>query len=279
MSDVKSTPVIYISPKIHSRIMEYAQSADGEVSGFGSVNKNTNIIDKLFPLLPQHCSGGETDMDAEFLHAFTRSGQSATYDLWWHSHSNMGVFWSGQDETCIKLLGQSMCAGGHQPRPLISIVVNKHRVYKARIDIFKPINITVEANLTFYYEFPYSEIERIRAEVKEKVKPHIYTVPNYKQVSRYPEYVPRTETKIVKHGMTEKELAEFGYKVDGTKIIKMTVEEQIQYFKLHKKGVVDGNTITGDLFGLNGKPTEVGGSEDTHPPYPPNWDSIPDTVD
>jgi hypothetical protein len=272
-----TNPVIYISPKIHSRIMEYAQSAEEEISGFGSINKNTNIIDKLFPLLPQHCSGRETDMDAEFLHTFTESGQSATYDLWWHSHSNMDVFWSGQDESCINLLGQSLCAGGNSPRPLVSIVVNKRRLSKTRIDIFKPVRITIEASLMFYYEFPYSEIERIRAEVKDKVKPHVYTVPDYKQVSRYPEYTPRKETTVIKHGMKENELNDFGYKVlPSGGIVKMTEEEKIAYAKLKlNKGKNNGSAITGSLFGLDER-SEVGGSEDSQPPYPPSWDNTVD---
>jgi len=237
----KEESVIYISPKVNSRIMEYAQSAPEEISGFGSINKNTNILDKLFPLLPQHCSDGETDMDEAFLHAFTESGQSSTYDLWWHSHSNMGVFWSPQDESCIKLLGQSLCAAGNNPRPLISIVVNKQRVYKARIDIFKPINITLETKIQLYYEFPYAEIEKIRTEVKDKVKVKTYAsvvVPSnepFKRVSRFP------KSKDL-HGMAESELNQYGYKlINGNQIVLMDAEEYVKYWAKKDKESKNGN--------------------------------------
>ena len=238
-----SNVVIYISPKINSRIMEYAQAADGEISGFGSINRNTDIFDKLFPILPQKCSGGETDMDAEFLHLFTTSGQSATYDVWWHSHANGGTFWSGQDESCINELGKSLCAGGNIPRPILSIVVNKKRGYLARVDIFKPVRFTVEAKLLFHYEFPYSEIEKIHREVKEKVKPTSYTsYPPYgqsKAVSKFPWTAPDTSTL---QGMSAVELEEYGYKIDPVSkiLVKMTADDWInKYAKKEKK---NGNT-------------------------------------
>lgn len=244
--------VIYITPKINSRIMEYAQAADGEISGFGSINRNTDVFDKLFPILPQKCSGGETDMDAEFLHLFTTSGQSATYDVWWHSHGMGGVFWSGQDESCITLLGQSMCAGGHSPRPLLSIVVNKKRGYLARVDIFKPIRFTVEAKLMFHYEFPYSEIEKIRGEVKEKVKATSYTVyPPYDQskaISKYPWNSPDPKSL---HGLNEKELEEYGYKIDPESklIVKMTADDWIKKYQPTKEKKNGNGKSKGSEFG------------------------------
>ena len=47
---------------------------------------------------------------------------------WVHSHARLGVFWSQQDEACIEGLANDAC--------LISIVVNKKREFKARIDVW-----------------------------------------------------------------------------------------------------------------------------------------------
>jgi hypothetical protein len=259
----KEESVIYISPKINSRIMEYAQAASGEISGFGSINPHTNIVDKLFPLMSQECSGSETEINPKMITEFVTSGQSATANLWWHSHVMMGCFWSKTDDECIEALGRTM-------NSLLSIVVNKKREYKARFDLFRPIRITVDISLLYYYEFPYAEIEKIRTEVKDKVKVKTYAsvvVPNnepFKRVSRFP------KSKDL-HGMTESELNQYGYKlVNGNQIVLMSAEEYVKHWdkidKERKNGAKNGNGSEQSNAAL-----ELFGASDI-PPYPPNWD-------
>jgi hypothetical protein len=251
----KEESVIYISPKINSKIMEYAQAASGEISGFGSINPHTNIVDKLFPLMNQECSGSETEINPKMITEFVTSGQSATANLWWHSHVMMGCFWSPTDEECINTLGQTMSS-------LLSIVVNKKREYKARFDLFKPIRMTVDISLLYYYEFPYTEIEKIRAEVKDKVKAKTYAsviVPNnqpyehtFKRVSRFP------KSKELAH-MTEKELNKYGYKlINGNQIVLMSNEEYLTYWdkldKERKNGSGKQSDAALELFGASDIP-------------------------
>jgi hypothetical protein len=167
----------------------------------------------------------------------------------------MGCFWSTTDNECIEALGKTMVS-------LLSIVVNKKREYKARFDLFKPIRLTQDIRLVYYYEFPYSEIEKIRTEVKEKVKSPVipaYVEP-FTRVSKYPRMF--NEPKKDVHGMSEKELNEFGYKVDrtnGNKVVKMTSQEIIEYWKTKKEQTLNGTDTTNDLFGIGG------GSEDIPP--------------
>jgi proteasome lid subunit RPN8/RPN11 len=217
MSKVTEQSVVYIAPKVNSRIMEYAQAATGEISGFGCINPHTGIVDKLFPLMNQVCSGTETEINPDMITEFVKSGQSSKANVWWHSHVNMGAFWSGTDDTCIETLGQTMTS-------LLSIVVNKKREYKARFDLFRPIRVTIDVQLCFHYEFPYEEIERIRAEVKDKVKARVYTpvVHQSKQEKR--------EKRLIQNGMSEFELNLYGYKVvNGNQISQMSQQEIVAF--------------------------------------------------
>lgn len=153
---------VRISPKVFSRILGYAQVCSLEISGFAGFNPRTKIIDNLFPLLDQECSSGETEISEEALEKLALSKWSTRANVWWHSHVNMGVFWSGQDDATIEALGRTYPW-------LISIVVNKKREYKARMDYFYPTRINREAKLTFDIGLSAEELAKISDEVDDKV--------------------------------------------------------------------------------------------------------------
>jgi hypothetical protein len=253
MTEPVKEVTMYISPKINSRIMEYAQAATGEISGFGSINPHTGIIDKLFPLMEQFCSGSETEISPEMITKFVESGQSATANIWWHSHVHMGCFWSPTDEDCIKALGSTMTS-------LLSIVVNKRREYEARFDLFKPVRFTLKVKLMFYYEFPYSEIEKIRSEVKDKVKP-------IKVKSSIVVYDKNDRPRVDLHGMDEVELNQYGYKVVGNNIVKMSKEEITEFWKkyTYRRNKHNGSEQSGtkSLFDVDGDDFPPRGIDDS----------------
>ena len=226
---------IAITPKVYEKIMEYAQSCNLEISGLGSINQSSQVFDRLFPLYPQTCSGAETEISEEFLREITESGQSARANVWWHSHVMMGVFWSGQDQATIEALGQTYSW-------LLSIVVNKKREYKARFDLFKPARATFEVSLLWHYQFPYEEIERIRAEVKEKVN----------LIKKEPSIVIPGACQDGHMGflnrLDENRLKEFGYKRVNGALVKMTTEEYIEWNKSQKKGNNNGGSEQSSLF-------------------------------
>jgi hypothetical protein len=228
MSKNDDPPVsLLITPKCHEKIIQYAYAATGEVSGFARMSPNTQVIDRILPLLPQVCSAGETEMEEEFLHEFISTGQSAQANVWWHSHGNIGVMWSAQDETCIKALGQTMSW-------LVSIVVNKKREQKVRLDFFKPVHITLEAKLYFQYEFPYPEIQKIKNEVAEKVsqQTHVIIDTSHQRSIVRSSYHP-TAVEIA-------ELEKFGWTYKGNEIVKMTEKQQADYL-LKQTGDDHGN--------------------------------------
>ena len=155
--------VLSITPKVYAKIFAYAKECKWEVSGFGSFNKN-GVIDTLFPLLTQKCSGSETEMDEKALEEITRSGFSKRINFHWHSHVNMGVFWSAQDKSNVENLIRFYPV-------LISVVVNKKGESLARLDYARPMRIThdklpLEISVPFP---PDQEMQRIRDEIEDKV--------------------------------------------------------------------------------------------------------------
>lgn len=153
---------IKIKYEILSKIFAYAEACELEVSGWGVFNNKRKIIDKIFPLYEQYCSAVDTE------HDMINVNRMANFH--WHSHVNMGTFWSSQDESTIENIGKYIPT-------LISLVVNKRKEYKCRVDIFSPIRLTQECGLDLFTK-QYPNIEKIQKEVKEKVKEREYTVEN-----------------------------------------------------------------------------------------------------
>lgn len=158
-------PDIVISSNLFAKINEYALQCPVEISGFGSIIHNSRgdlEVNELFPLLPQTCSGEETDPDLTDL---VCSPYSIRVGLWWHSHVNMPCFWSPTDLKCIESLGSTNI------KYLLSIVVNKRGEYKARFDYFKPYRMFLD-DLTIGspHYLQKREVDKISKEIKTMVK-------------------------------------------------------------------------------------------------------------
>lgn len=144
------------------KIQAYANNCDKEISGFGLRPRN-GVFSELVPLLPQVCTGVETEMPDSTMHNLAHSKYSARVNLWWHSHVDMGCFWSGQDEQAIRTLGIGIDM-------LYSIVVNRKNEYKARIDVFRPLRWTwdnIELHIVDGYDS--KVINKIKAEIAKNV--------------------------------------------------------------------------------------------------------------
>jgi hypothetical protein len=129
------------------------------------VTKYKNFyIEDVF-ILEQTNTGAFTSMEpaaiSKFLVDVVRKGEKPeNYNLWWHSHVNMGTFWSGTDDaTAIRL-----SKGGE----LISIVGNKRGELRARWDCG---GVTVDDIQVIIIQPKVSDIKaHCEAEIKEKVK-------------------------------------------------------------------------------------------------------------
>ena len=99
-----------IPDKVHKKIMHWMSKTTHEVSGFGSLDwdettKTFTVRDAI--LLKQKVGPASTEIDPVSMgKAMFRMKDEPNALKWhWHSHVNMGVFWSADDRELITSLG------------------------------------------------------------------------------------------------------------------------------------------------------------------------------
>ena len=116
-------------------IHQWAQLAEGEFSCLGEVDDDLYI--NQVHLLEQESTDVGTELDSDAIAKLLVSLPAPEkVRAWVHSHGSLGVFWSHQDNDCIDGLANDSL--------LISLVVNKAREYRCRVDVFKPVRITID---------------------------------------------------------------------------------------------------------------------------------------
>jgi hypothetical protein len=184
----------------------YVSLANSEVSGFGRVSvtkqeepqwvkdypemnkyytpdKVTYLIEDIM-LFDQMASGGGTTIDktmrAKFVVDFIRKHKKNPTDwyLWWHSHYNFGVSWSGTDESAISQLLEE----GDENTTMVATCMNQQGHIIARRDTRKlhydKMYVSIQPKTSV------KKLEEYTKEVKKKVKPHIYKASDYKWEER-----------------------------------------------------------------------------------------------
>jgi len=165
----RQLPYVFLPPEILSLIQGYIDLAPGEISGLGEVevSRNDFVVTKLLDLLDQTVSNGSTNLDQDALFSFLEKAVEDEFDLskvklWWHSHKKGNVFWSLQDDNTISLLQNSGW--------IISIVGNQYGEYLARLDIFRPVHITLNLKISIIpQKLPRRQLAQLRAKIKQKV--------------------------------------------------------------------------------------------------------------
>lgn len=174
---VNKFPSIIIPKSSHQRIMDYVDACDMEISGFAETSydaeENTIRIGEVY-LLKQEVSAAETEMDeeaiAQHMLEFMVIGKTQLPNCWWHSHVNMGVFWSSTDWNTINTLKNNSY--------FVSIVFNKRRELRALLRVFGVTQVTVD-DIAVTVETDARDIpEDIKKEVAEKVTQKVWTYQN-----------------------------------------------------------------------------------------------------
>lgn len=144
-------------------------SSSEEFSCFGSVeltDRSTITIKDIF-IPEQKCDGSSTEPTTEgyrkmYEEAENSMGPDESLRCWIHSHVDMKVFWSTDDEKAIENIDNG---DWH-----VAIVINKKGDFKARIDYYRPIRLHVD-DLPVKIEKPGLDLNHpIVKEYKEKVK-------------------------------------------------------------------------------------------------------------
>ena len=102
---------VIIPKNIHEEIDFYVQRSPVEVSGLGRVKKHDNgdmEVVKVY-LLDQVNTGTSTELEDKAVTKLMYESRKDEGDLtfWWHSHVDMGVFWSGTDMATIREFGSN----------------------------------------------------------------------------------------------------------------------------------------------------------------------------
>jgi len=163
---------VLIVPEAYARLQAYIQGCTQEISGLGTVE-----VEDGFPvitdihLFEQEVSAASTDLSADDISKFLAESVRLNLDvaklrLWWHSHANMGVFWSGTDTGTI-----NTCFGGCDW--MVSIVGNRKNEFKTRVDLYTPFRLVADS-LPLVQKFADSELD-VTEEIKAKVKQKTYS--------------------------------------------------------------------------------------------------------
>lgn len=166
---------LYIEPVCMKKIQYWADAADGEVSGLGIIEQegDRTIVREVF-ILEQECTGADTELNpeaiAKLMTDLMQEGKDpAKLKFWWHSHVNMGVFWSGTDDQCAETLSHEFA---------FSTVVNKRGESKTRLDLYDRFRLTIDNIKLIEISTDDNDLKKqCEEDVKNKVKSkYAYTV-------------------------------------------------------------------------------------------------------
>lgn len=133
-NNLTSGPKIVIKEIVFQKIMHWVNKSNHEVSGLGMVkvqpDGSIHVIEAI--LLPQRNTAVTSDIEPEDVGKAMYEMRDADGEMkfYWHSHVNMGVFWSGTDADTIKKLS----SGGW----FVSTVFNKRREMKTCLSTVEP---------------------------------------------------------------------------------------------------------------------------------------------
>ena len=158
---------LFLLPEVEEKIRHYTALAAGEVSGLGLVEEVEGgfLVTRIF-LPRQECSPGGTELDQDWVAALLVTLEEEGIDsgklrCWFHSHSSFNVFWSPTNEECITGLAND--------NYYISLVVNKAGDMLARLDIFKPVRVTIDSVPVVVRGEDTRLLEQCRTEFAERV--------------------------------------------------------------------------------------------------------------
>ncbi len=160
---------IVIPSRVASKIFSYTRSVNAEIGGLLVIEKTEKAIiisDAL--LFKQKVSSGNVELNPDNLAKQLSKIASKNPEKiekimgWWHSHNDMGTFWSSTDDACFKsFLAVSPVAFG--------IVVNKSGNLKLRLDVATDIGVVTVGNVD-YYMGKVIHVPECVIEAKEKVR-------------------------------------------------------------------------------------------------------------
>ena len=169
----KNVPHLHISLKAMQKIWAWTDIADEEWSCLGYIHEETGFPSTFYVedvyLVKQRNTAASTEMDAKDINRLMteliREGKDTDkLRFWLHSHGSGTIFWSGTDE--------DTCRGFGENGYVVSAVVNQRREILARVDMYTPIRLTIDAIPVFYEFYNKNTIADLKEEYYEKANEH-----------------------------------------------------------------------------------------------------------
>ena len=173
---------VMINYEVYRKVYHWIHKSDFEVSGFGNVEwdkerKIFRVTDAI--LLKQENTAASSEIDPTALSKAVYEMRDKPNGLkwWWHSHVDMGVFWSADDMTVIRELGQQGW--------LLSTVFNKKSehlsAFYETVEVMGNRHEIFENKIDTKISFPANTNEAVEwdKEYDDKVTEYKYTTTNY----------------------------------------------------------------------------------------------------
>jgi proteasome lid subunit RPN8/RPN11 len=161
-------PKISIAHEVLQKLELYTEMCNDEISALGkAVMIDGKIVIDTIYLFDQEVTRSSTNISnsdvSKFLCDYVRAGNNPEdIKLWWHSHAKMETYWSPTDESTIEGFGSGW---------IVSIVSNKQKAHRARIDILDPIRMTIDnLPIEIMLKIDPSLRNEARREIVEKVR-------------------------------------------------------------------------------------------------------------
>lgn len=161
--------MLLIERNADDKIRTYTDLCPTEISGLGKViiNADGDFVITDVAIFEQEVSGVHSTLSttalAKFQAEMVKKGESMKdWCVWWHSHADMGVFFSGTDTGTIDESTEFPY--------LVSLVVNKKGQSKARVDVFKPVRMFMDLEVEVVSSQSDEITKLCKAEIAEKVK-------------------------------------------------------------------------------------------------------------
>lgn len=151
----------------------YIEAVNVEISGLGKilqVQPNIFIVTEI-EIIRQVVTGSHTFIGEEAYSVFCdekmqQGEKMSEWKLWWHSHAFIDAYFSSIDNNTIE--DWDNLSDKHNW--LLSIVSNKRAETKIRLDVFKPVRLTIE-DIPFEISYADYEMEQeVALEVAEKIE-------------------------------------------------------------------------------------------------------------
>lgn len=192
-----------IPAMVMNKIMYWMQkAAPKECSGFGSIEYNAETqCFKIFDavVLDDGKSGSYTEIDGDQLgKVMSKLKHNNSVRWWWHSHVNMGAFWSGTDKDTIIELGQK----GWQVATVFNLRRELRTAFLTTVDVMgnKHDLFVDEIPTTIEHEIPKELMDQWTAEFQDVVEKNKAKAPAWSKSlhyhysnndNEYGEYIPK----------------------------------------------------------------------------------------